>query len=124
MAPTSEPCPCGLPATYAGCCGRFHAGQDAAATAEQLMRSRYAAFVVGDTAYLLRTWHSSTRPLGLQLVPDRHWTGLTILGTSDGSPFHSEGTVEFRADHQAGAQYENSYFTRENGAWVYVSPVD
>ncbi|MYT59717.1 hypothetical protein GTW29_23890, partial [Streptomyces sp. SID7834] len=41
-----SPCPCGLPATYADCCGRYHSGAAAAPTCEALMRSRYAAFVV------------------------------------------------------------------------------
>ncbi|ESQ02386.1 SEC-C domain-containing protein [Streptomyces sp. PVA_94-07] len=51
------PCPCGTGRTYGECCGRFHAGSAEAATAEQLMRSRYAAFATRDAAYLLRTWH-------------------------------------------------------------------
>ena len=36
-------CPCGLPAAYDRCCGRFLAGA-AAPTAELLMRSRYTAY--------------------------------------------------------------------------------
>lgn len=88
------------------------------------MRSRYAAFAVGDSAYLLRTWHSSTRPSELSLDTAIRWTGLDVLGTTGGSAFHTEGTVEFRARYVAdgtpGDQYENSRFTREGGAWVYV----
>jgi len=91
------------------------------------MRSRYSAFVVGDVRYLLRSWHSSTRPANLQLDQDLVWTGLEILNTTDGSPFHTEGTVEFRAgylvDGRPGDQQENSRFARENGAWVYVDAV-
>ncbi|MFF1816809.1 YchJ family protein [Kribbella sp. NPDC058245] len=117
--PTS-PCPCGLPATYADCCGALHNGTRTAATAEQLMRSRYSAFVVGDTAYLLRTWHSTTRPPQLELSPNIRWTGLEILSTTDGTPFHTEGTVSFRARYAGGAQQENSHFTREAGEWKYV----
>ena len=55
-------CVCGLPAPYDDCCGRFHRGDATAPTAERLMRSRFSAFGVGDEAYLLRTWHPSTRP--------------------------------------------------------------
>ncbi|MEU4289519.1 YchJ family metal-binding protein [Kribbella sp. NPDC026596] len=117
-------CPCGLDATYDDCCGSLHRGRRAAITAEQLMRSRYSAFVVGDVPYLLRTWHSTTRPSKLQLDDDIKWTGLEILGSTAGSAFHSEGTVEFRANyvlagHLTG-QHENSRFLREDGAWVYV----
>lgn len=123
IGPTS-PCPCGLDADYAECCGSLHSGQRQAATAERLMRSRYSAFVVHDAAYLLRTWHSSTRPPGLDFDPGMRWTGLDILATGDGTPFHHEGTVEFRAHFRAhgksDAQHELSRFVREDGKWVYL----
>jgi len=86
------------------------------------MRSRYSAFVVGDTAYLLRTWHSTTRPPLLELSPNIRWTGLEILGTTDGTAFHNSGTVSFRASYRGGSQQENSHFTREDGEWKYVAP--
>jgi SEC-C motif-containing protein len=88
------------------------------------MRSRYSAFAVLDLAYLLKSWHSSTRPTTLDLEPTTRWTGLTILGTTDGSAFHTEGTVEFEAryvDHgDPGVLTEHSSFAREDGDWVYV----
>ncbi|MGA5731020.1 YchJ family protein [Streptomyces seoulensis] len=113
-------CPCGLPADYADCCGRFHAGSAAAPSAEALMRSRYSAFVVGDVAYLVRTWHPRTRPEGLDLDPGMRWTGLEILETEGGSAFHSTGTVTFRASYRGGSLHERSRFERVDGAWVYV----
>ncbi|KWT61985.1 hypothetical protein ADL21_10475 [Streptomyces albus subsp. albus] len=122
--PTS-PCPCGLEASYAECCARFHRGEAAAPTAERLMRSRYSAFAAGDAPYLLRTWHPATRPAGVEFEPGQRWTRLEILGTTGGSAFHSEGTVEFRAHYtlrgEPGAQEENSRFVRDEGAWVYLS---
>jgi SEC-C motif-containing protein len=84
------------------------------------MRSRYSAFVVRDTGYLLRTWHPRSRPAELELDPRMRWTGLEILGTSDGSAFHSTGTVTFRASYQGGSLHELSRFERVDGAWVYV----
>ncbi|GAB2912744.1 YchJ family protein [Streptomyces heilongjiangensis] len=114
------PCPCGLPGTYEGCCGRFHAGPAGAPTAEALMRSRYSAFVVRDEAYLLRTWHPRTRPTHVDFDPGLRWTGLEILGTSEGSAFHTTGTVTFRASFRGGALHERSRFERVDGAWVYV----
>ncbi|TDD30317.1 hypothetical protein E1218_01800 [Kribbella turkmenica] len=125
MPQPSEPCPCGLDSSYADCCGRLHDGRASAATAEELMRSRYSAFAVRDAAYLLRTWAAATRPAGLRLDDDIHWTGLEILATTGGSPFHTEGTVEFRAhyelDGRPSHQQELSRFVRENGDWVYVA---
>ncbi|MFH8570450.1 YchJ family protein [Streptomyces sp. NPDC017993] len=120
----ASPCPCGRAETYRECCAPFHRGSAAAPTAERLMRSRYSAFAVGDAGYLLRTWHPSTRPEGLDFEPAQRWTGLDILGTTGGSAFHAEGTVEFRAHYSlhgdTGSQHENSRFVREDGRWVYV----
>jgi SEC-C motif-containing protein len=118
-AMSTRTCPCGLPEPYAKCCGRYHSGA-AAPTAEALMRSRYCAFVQQDAAYLLRTWHPRTRPASLDLDAGMRWTGLEILGTGDGSAFHSVGTVTFRASFRGGSLHERSRFERVDGAWVYV----
>jgi SEC-C motif-containing protein len=116
-------CPCGTGLPYAECCGPLHDGTTTAATAEQLMRSRYSAFAVGDPAYLLATWHPSTRPRTLTLDDDVRWTGLDVLATTGGSMLATEGTVEFRAHHRAGGQHERSRFVREGGRWFYVDGV-
>ena len=121
MAPRRCPCGTGLP--YAECCGRLHDGTASAATAEQLMRSRYSAFVVGDPAYLLATWHPRTRPHTLELDPDVRWTGLEIVATTGGSMLDTEGTVAFRASRVDGVQSERSRFRRENGRWFYLDGV-
>ena len=89
------------------------------------MRSRYAAFAVGDEAYLLRTWHPATRPERVGLADAPRWTGLEIVAATAGSAFHSEGTVTFRAHYETadggpGTLEEHSRFTRHDGAWVYV----
>jgi SEC-C motif-containing protein len=121
-------CPCGLENLYDDCCGPLHSGASTATTAEALMRSRFSAFAVGDTAYLLRTWHPTTRPRSLSLDRKQKWTRLEILGKTGGGPFHTEGTVEFRAHHtrrgEEGAQHENSHFVRDQGQWSYVAAVD
>ncbi|GIG62286.1 UPF0225 protein [Longispora fulva] len=124
MAP--DTCPCGLGEPYHACCGRFHAGQSAP-TAETLMRSRFSAFAVGDVAYLLRSWHPSTRPRELELDPDLRWVRLEVLGGTGGGLFDTEGTVEFRAHYREGGRpgtmHEHSRFLRDAGHWVYVGPV-
>lgn len=84
------------------------------------MRSRYSAFAVGDAAYLLRTWHSSTRPRVVDLDPAQRWTGLEIVSTTGGGLLHATGTVEFRAHYRGGVLHENSRFRKENGEWRYV----
>ena len=123
----SRRCPCGTGLPYDDCCGPLHAGSTTAGTAEQLMRSRYSAFAVGDPAYLLATWHPRTRPRDLDLDPGVRWTGLDVLATTGGSLLAAEGTVEFRAHWRAGgqvgAQHEDSRFTRVDGAWRYLDGV-
>ncbi|MFB7914387.1 YchJ family protein [Streptomyces sp. NPDC056061] len=119
-----SPCPCGLPGSYADCCGRLHAGAPAP-TCEALMRSRYTAFAVRDEAYLLRTWHPDTRPPAVDFEPGTRWVRLEILETTDGSAFHTAGTVTFRAHFTVGGRpdslHEKSRFVRSGGAWVYAT---
>jgi SEC-C motif-containing protein len=117
-------CPCltGLP--YGECCAPLHRGDRQAATAEALMRSRYAAFAVGDDAYLRASWHPSTRPATLELDSDQRWLRLDVLAVAGGGIFDDAGTVEFvatyRHDGVRGQLREVSRFVREGGRWLYV----
>ncbi|WP_165136221.1 YchJ family protein [Microbacterium amylolyticum] len=110
-------CPCDLDRAYADCCGALHRGDRQAVTPVELMRSRYAAFAVGDTFYLTRTWHPRTRPDDLSTERHVRWTGLTILAEGD-------DTVDFEARWISpdgdGALREHSRFVRRGGRWVYV----
>ncbi|RIJ70146.1 hypothetical protein D1871_20090 [Nakamurella silvestris] len=121
-------CPCGTGDAYAVCCGRYHLDEVVPPTAEKLMRSRYSAFALEDGDYLLRTWHPDTRPFELELDTAIHWTGLEILGSTRGTMFDTEGTVEFRASYRspegAGSQQELSNFVREGGRWYYLDAQD
>ncbi|GIF78021.1 YchJ family protein [Asanoa siamensis] len=120
-------CPCRSGRSYDECCGPLHRGAAVAATAEQLMRSRYSAFAVGDTDYLLRTWHSTTRPDSLDLDPAQRWVRLEILETAKGGAADPTGVVEFRATYRQGSHtddlHERSRFVRTDGDWVYVGPL-
>ncbi|WP_368644286.1 YchJ family metal-binding protein [Castellaniella ginsengisoli] len=76
-----HPCPCGLPAAYADCCGRWHHGplRLRAPDAQALMRSRYSAYVLDELDYLLQTWHPDTRPAALEPnEPGTRWLGLDV----------------------------------------------
>ena len=96
-------------------------------TAEQLMRSRYSAFAVGDVAYLELSWHSSTRPRRVRVDTADEWVLLEIVDTQAGGPLDAVGMVEFRAHHRRGGQpgvvHERSSFVREDGRWVYVGAI-
>ncbi|XAS67252.1 YchJ family protein [Micrococcaceae bacterium Sec5.7] len=125
--PYAGNCPCLSGEPYADCCGRFHSGDADALTAEQLMRSRYTAFVLLDADYLLRTWHPSTRPSELDLDPGMEWRQLDIESTGHGGPLDTEGTVEFKAhfrhDGERGVHHETSRFLRVDRRWYYLDAV-
>lgn len=120
---TPGPCPCGSGVEYAVCCRPLHEGKPAT-TAEQLMRSRYAAYAVGDLDHVFRTWHPRTRPSDVQPSPGLTWQGLEIGRVDAGGPDDPAGTVEFRArfagPEGAGVLHETSRFERRAGRWVYV----
>lgn len=88
------------------------------------MRSRYTAYVRRDEAYLLRTWHSSTRPGSLDLEGTT-WLGLDVVATTRGRADDDVGEVAFVAhflddDGASGELRETSRFVREDDAWVYL----
>ena len=115
-------CPCGTGLTYGECCYRFHSGEWVAPTAEALMRSRFTAFAVGNSQYLLDTWDPETRPSELGLDVGIDFYRLDILEATGGGPFDSTGTVKFQAFYKglaSGVQEEDSTFRKVNGAWVY-----
>jgi SEC-C motif-containing protein len=116
----ARPCPCGRGDAYAVCCGPLHTGESVATTAEQLMRSRYSAYVVGDAPYLVRTWHPRNRPDPLEVAPDTGWLRLDVLDTAGGEEDDETGEVEFVATHVDGPLHERSRFVRRAGRWVYL----
>jgi SEC-C motif-containing protein len=94
-----------------------------AATAEELMRSRYSAYAVGDLDYVWRTWHPRTRP-DTVTPSDEVWTGLQILDVVAGAQGDDEGVVEFRASYHrnrgSGTLHERSRFAVRARRWFYV----
>ncbi len=118
-------CPCGSTLPYTACCGRWHAGPQhlQAPDAEALMRSRYAAYVLGLGDYLRDTWHASTRPSeAIETDAAVRWLGLEVKRHVPGDADHA--TVEFVARNKlAGRAYrlhETSRFVREAGRWFYL----
>ena len=108
-----SPCPCGSGLAYDACCGPLHRGSRQAETALELMRSRYAAYAVGDADYVFRTWHPRTRPAELSLEGGPAWVGLTVEG-------YGEDWVEFTARYEGGRLHERSRFARRAGRWLYL----
>ena len=118
-------CPCGSALAYERCCGRYHAGalHLQAPDAPALMRSRYSAFVLGLTDYLLATWHATRRPTS----PDADAAGVKWLGLElrhHAAQDADHATVEFVARSKLGGRaqrlHETSRFVREDGRWFYL----
>ena len=87
------------------------------------MRSRYSAYVLEKSAYLLATWHPSTRPSVLNFeAPKPRWLGLEIRAATQHDERHAE--VEFVACCKIGGRaqrlHERSRFVLENGRWLYL----
>ena len=92
-------------------------------TAEALMRSRYAAYEALDEAWLLASWHPSTRPASIELDASTKWLGLEVRDHKVIDDTHAE--VVFVARYRAGGGravrlHERSRFVREEGRWYYV----
>lgn len=125
MNGAGQRCPCGSGLSLEKCCGPLISANATAASAEALMRSRYTAFTLRESTYLLTSWHSSTRPPELNLAEDdTEWQGLTILKTSTGRSGECDGMVEFvaryRQQGKEGALHERSRFLHEDGRWFYL----
>ena len=58
-------CPCWSGLAYDACCAPLHRGERDAAEPVALMRSRYAAFALGEAEYLVRTLHDDHPDRGL-----------------------------------------------------------
>lgn len=122
MRKTEPACPCGSGGRYETCCGRWHAGA-AAPTAEALMRSRYSAFALGLSDYLLSSWAPATRPAELKLdePPQPKWIGLDVLSHQEaGDSATVEFIARFKVGGRAGRLHETSRFERLGGRWFYL----
>ena len=126
-------CPCGTARLYERCCGRFHGGE-VPTTAEELMRSRYAAYAKGLVDYVMETtdpegplWRTNERAWRAELeafARETRFLGLSVWGSGE----EGEGAwVEFEARlSRAGrpeALAERSRFVRRDGRWLYREAV-
>ena len=125
-------CNCGRAKSYENCCGAIHSQKTKAITAEDLMRSRYTAFTLGDGDYLMRSQHSKTRNTGgkkdiSEWAKSVNWIRLEVLNSVNGSGDSIVGTVAFKAfffeNGSVQMIHENSSFEKENEHWVYVGVV-
>ncbi len=124
-------CPCQSDLSYGQCCGRFLKAADkndtsVPQTAEQLMRSRYTAYVLSNSLYLLNTWHPQYRPQKIDLsASDQQWIGLKIKETHKGQAQDDSGEVHFIARYKVNGEAshleERSQFVKMAGQWFYTT---
>ncbi len=126
----AQPCPCTSGERYGDCCRRLHRGE-VAPSAVALMRSRYAAFAMGDVAYLDGTQHpehvdqahpqDERRRTISAFCRSARFPGLKII---DSAADGDDALVLFVARVFVGREddtfMECSRFRRYNGAWRYL----
>ena len=122
-------CPCGSNLTFAECCEPLIRGERLASTAEQLMRSRYSAYVNVDTDYIFETTHPNHRQ-GYDHKGTREWAEsaqwekLEIVATNDGGVDDTAGEVEFKATYRdkggRKVHHEQASFRKEGDRWFFT----
>ncbi len=124
-----DTCPCGSNMAYEECCMPVIKGAQPAATAEQLMRSRYSAYAKKEISYLFTSLHPDHRAnfdeKGTRTwAESAEWHKLEIVRTAGGQPEDSEGEVEFIASYtEQGIKrdhHETATFAKHSGTWHFV----
>ncbi len=122
-------CPCQSGKHYQDCCEPLHR-QQLPLTAEQLMRSRYSAYVLQRIDYIVQTTVPSQQSLLdqaalRQWAETTRWVGLQVL-THRADVDKSHSTVEFKAyfENAEGRQehHEKSLFVKIGERWFFVDP--
>lgn len=124
---TTLACPCGGE-NLTTCCGPFLSGKADPATAEQLMRSRYSAFALGNVDYIINSHHPETRDeVERQEIEvwskESEWHALSVLRVEAGGEQDEQGLVDFVARYTLKGltteHRERALFERHEGKWVF-----
>jgi SEC-C motif-containing protein len=126
--PSSDsPCPCGSGLKFGECCEPILQQRRPAATAEQLMRSRFTAHVVHDHQHLHRTYGGTMNKPYVEettAMTEATWTRL-VIHSHEVQP--DRAFVDFTAYFQNGdaevPHHEKAEFERANGSWIYTRAV-
>jgi SEC-C motif-containing protein len=123
-------CPCKSGKQYEVCCKPFHMGKNPD-TALQLMRSRFAAYALSLSQYIMDTTHRANPQFDNNSIKwakhisefssQTEFVGLDILDSKEKG---STATVTFVAhliqDEKDASFTEKSTFEKVNGRWLYV----
>ena len=128
--PRNLPCPCGSQVKYKQCCKPFHIGKSPE-NALKLMKSRYSAYALCQTDYIINTTHPSSTHYQkdkdlwkneiLQFCNETHFDNLEIHNFIDGQ---EEAFVFFTAhltqNEQDATFSEKSRFLFKKNVWLYL----
>lgn len=121
-------CVCGVGESTESCCLPIIQGKKPAATAEALMRSRYAAYVLHEIDHLLNSVHPDSpgeadRRTTEAWSKSAEWKGMEVVETTGGGEQDDEGVVEFIAHFELQGvpqqHHERARFRRHNKKWLY-----
>jgi SEC-C motif-containing protein len=114
-------CTCGNNEPFNECCGIIIEGKRKAKTPEELMRSRYSAYVKADGRYLVlsavkESQYEDDARFIEEFSLSVEWLKLVVLHVT-------KETVEFKAyykdKHSIKVLHEKSNFVLENNVWKY-----
>ncbi|WP_456390094.1 YchJ family protein [Hydrogenimonas sp.] len=117
-------CPCGSGEEYMQCCGRYIEGGARVPTAVALMRSRYTAYVLKNTDYIVAT---AVKKVDSAIIENAMREGdfyrLEIISCKRGGAMDKKGEVTFKAYYRTtegeGVLHERSLFVNRRGKWLY-----
>jgi SEC-C motif domain protein len=122
---SNSPCPCHSGDKYKKCCQPYHKGI-LPSNALKLMRSRYSAYALGLSDYILRTTHPDNSDYTenveqwseniLDFCHGTRFLGLKIGEFKDGE---TVAYVTFEAIFDKGSLKEKSRFLKVEQKWLY-----
>ena len=123
----NQPCPCGSQSKYKKCCAMFHKGA-LAKDALTLMKSRYTAYALGKSDYIIKTTHPDNPDYAQDtdkwkesidlFSKTTEFLDLKILDYKEGE---DEAYVTFNAKLSSGDLLEESRFLKVGNTWFYES---
>ena len=110
-------CHCNLGPSYEACCEPIINGTTLAASAEQLMRARYSAYIATEIDFLHDSLHPDSRSdfdfdSTKQWAETSTWKGLQILSTKAGQKNDKVGSVDFIAAYEDAEGNEHQHCER------------
>ena len=122
-------CFCGNQKNYEDCCEPLLLGDKQAETPEQLMRSRYTAYVQKNAKYVYQTYASEKQaenPVNeiKEFATSCRFVSLSVIETNSDE---NKGVVEFKATYFYQNLYcvlhERSQFIKEQHQWRYLDGI-